>query len=168
MEGKLKPLMSVISICIFLLLAAASVGPDGSTNTTVAIKDCESKPEYDGTFSIRIFMVDKLGNGIPDAKGTIYITHQKVKPDNTCTYTATFQTLNFTTNIIGGYVYVGEVFIHDNINDLYRVEVFGDSGVAPGGGTPFLFDSWRAATTKYYNQDLFDFDIKIFRPLRIQ
>ena len=124
MRNKIKPLLSLAAIGLFLLFAIASdLLPQESTNVSVAIRDCEEKPPVSGTIHVDVLYTV---NGIPRAgvNGEMFLVHQKVNPDTTCSYSLLArQMLAFTTNANGFFTYEGVPFLHDNSEDLYRIEI---------------------------------------------
>jgi hypothetical protein len=123
MNTKWKSIYSVMAIGIFAVFAAASIGPDKSTNTTVAIDKCQTKPSFQGQLSIYVEVKDQHGASV-EANGKLYIVHQKVRPDTTCSFdvlTNLVHDFSVVPNQI--YFYDGPAFSHDNSEDLFRVEL---------------------------------------------
>jgi hypothetical protein len=120
MQNKAKPILSMIAIGVFLIMAAASFGPDSSTNTTVAIKDCMDKAPFQGKLKVTI----KVEDTSVYVTGRLFISHQKVRQD-TCEFDVVWSAneLIAIPNGSGMYVYEGIDFIHDNSEDLFRVQV---------------------------------------------
>ena len=162
MRNQIRPLLSLVAIGLFLLLALASLdfGPDKSTNTTVAIKDCEEKPAVNVTLRIDVSYqwtggLDDL-KFIPGAFGNISIVHQKVNADKTCTfYVESSQVIDFVCNDDGVFTYEGPTWTHDNSEDLIRVELFGKENLID-----FYPDHRKVKVLKYDNAN-FDFAIFI-------
>lgn len=132
MKIKFQHLASICLVSVFVFLAFASFGPDASTNTSVAIKDCEEQPPISGTFNIFVSLKLPAPDGIPkgvQAAGKIFIVRQKVNDNEACTYTSTSQTIDFTTSHNGEYSYTGMSYMHDNSQDLVRVEILVNGSV---------------------------------------
>ncbi|HUR31486.1 MAG TPA: hypothetical protein VMZ69_08625 [Saprospiraceae bacterium] len=123
MDNKLRPIFSLVTMIIFLMLALGSFGPDQSTNTTVAIKDCEVKPPVSGTLRVNVHLQEKSGASIANATGTLFLTQQEVKPDETCTFTSFTFVEPIATDNNGNWIYGNHPFTHDNSQDLWRAEV---------------------------------------------
>lgn len=124
MQKRIKSLFSLITVIFFIGIGLASIGPDESTNTTVAIKDCEWKPEVEGVLEINVSFMNTLGEPIPEAGGEIFITHQQVNPGDECTFQGFTNALDLYTGPDGKFSYVSPFeFKHDNSEDLYRVEI---------------------------------------------
>ena len=125
-KNKLRHFLCFLVIAVFLLITMATDISHfliSSSNTTVAIRDCEAKPPAFGTLEINLLAIDSLSNPIPGVHGQLFITHQKVNSD-TCTYTVVFNvTHDFTTDANGLASYTGPDWMHDNSKDLWRVEV---------------------------------------------
>lgn len=110
----------MIAIGVFLLLATSSFGPDASTNTSVAIKDCKEQAPILGKLKVTINIDDTSYN----YTGRLIMSHQKVRPD-TCDYDIVWN-VNQEILIARGtkiYVYDGPEWIHDNSEDLFRVQI---------------------------------------------
>ena len=123
MKNIVKPILSTITIGVFLVFAFASIGPDKSTNTSVAISNRMEKPEVAVQLTIDISFKNKAGEPIKEAFGSIFIVHQTVKKDTTCTYDSYPEDLEFYTDMNGYYGHSGITLHHSNSEDLYRVEV---------------------------------------------
>lgn len=119
----MKFILSFVIIGLFLLAAMASFGPDDSTNTTVAISNCQSKPHVDGSILVKIHYTDKMGTPIPNITGSIFLTEQKVKPDTTCTFTSLTYSTDVATDASGDFISSVYNYSFDNSEDLWRVEV---------------------------------------------
>jgi len=158
MQNKVKPVLSFIVIGIFLLIAIASFGPDTSTNTTVAIKDCEVKPAVQVQLKITIELDWEDGhNPVTGAFGKLFIVHQKVNPDNTCTFfVESQQTIDFITGQDGTFTFVGNTWTHDNSEDLIRVEVYRSGSVID------LYGPNREMAVRYYSSGNFVFYNQVF------
>ncbi len=123
MKNKWKSLLSFLVIGLFMMMALASLGPDKSTNTTVAISNCQSRPAAQGHLVITIQITDQKGESI-GGSGKLFIVHQKVRSDTTCTYDVILSLVHeFTVAYNDTYTYDGPDFIHDNSEDLFRVEL---------------------------------------------
>lgn len=161
-KAKMKQALTLISIGVFLMIALASLGPDGSTNTKVSIKDCMEKPAVQGKLRVDVTVLDTLGQPLGTGRMHIYIVHQKVKPDTSCTFDVIFgatHTVNVPSN--GHYVYEGNDYIHDNSEDLFRVEVSFTADGAPG----HAFTLIREVQVKKYSNSDFQFTFKVKPPL---
>ncbi len=119
----MKSILSFIIIGLFLLAAMSSFGPDKSTNTTVAISNCQSKPQILGTLAVKLNYTDKTGTPIPNITGSIFLTEQKVNPDTTCTFTSHTYSIDVVTDALGSFISSGYNFNFDNAEDLWRAEV---------------------------------------------
>lgn len=121
----IKHITCLICISVFILGAIASeIGPDASSNTTVAIKDCEVKPEVEGYVTINVSFTNTQGEPIPDVGGYIFIAHQQVNDNTECKFESFFQSLDLYTGPDGKFSYTSPFeYNHDNSQDLYRVEV---------------------------------------------
>jgi hypothetical protein len=118
----------------FVLFATATaLGPETSTNTTVAIKDCMEKPVVMNNFTVFVHYKEKSGAPIPGATGSVFITQQKVNPD-TCTFMAFAYVDDLYTDGNGQFVTQGIPFVHNNSEDLWRVEVLIDMSENFNGG----------------------------------
>lgn len=153
MQNTLKPILSIVAMALFVLMAAACFGPDIATNTRVPVKDCETKATAFGYLKIHIKVNNVYGTpGV--AYGNIFITHQKVKPDSCVAVVEKYSTLNFTTDINGEYTYTEETqFAHNNKQDLFRIEVI----------TNGLLSGAFASDTKVitYNQAVCSFELTL-------
>lgn len=136
-----------------MVCALASFGPDASTNTTVAIKDCEEKPATQVKLEISVrFIWGESGLPVKQAFGSLFISHQKVINNEECTYTVDFVTIvDYITDDEGNFNYVGPTWTHDNSQDLIRVEIY-RSGHAIDG-----YYSYKESFVGVYNQGLFSF-----------
>jgi hypothetical protein len=125
MRKYIRPALSIATIGLFLLFAMASFGPDGSTNTTVAIKDCEVKPPVSVTLKIEVGLLSFDNFPIEGAEGVLFISHQKVNANDECTFAVDGQQqISFVTNSQGKFNYTGSTWVHDNSEDLIRVEIY--------------------------------------------
>src|SRR5690242_7308956 len=146
----LKPIYSLIALALFLVFALASFGPDESSNATVAISNCNDQPGVTGELHVNVYFHFKQGQGA-QIPGSIFITHQKVKPDS-CVFEVLYnETIAFETDMSGHYSYVGQVWFHDNSEDLFRVEV----KIKTNQSIPFYYREVKVL--KYANSD-FSFD----------
>jgi len=124
MQNNVKPVISLLTIGLFLLFALASFGPDASTNTTVAIKDCKPKPQVSGFLRVNISYKDKSGGDpIQGVGGRIFIANQTVIDEEDCEFETISSTHHFLTGSDGTYSYVGDEYFHDNAQDLHRIEI---------------------------------------------
>ncbi|HLF64074.1 MAG TPA: hypothetical protein VI603_09985 [Saprospiraceae bacterium] len=158
MQNKLKSFLSILAIGFFLLLALASDVTsllDTSTNTTVVVKNCEEKPSVSGSLIVTALALDTLDHPVQGVQGKIFIVHQKVRSD-TCVFDVVFSVKNsFVTGPDGRFTYTGPDWIHDNSQDLFRVEI--QWGGALGGVYP---QPNRQTMVKYYSQSNFSFVAK--------
>ena len=122
MQKFMKPIISLLSIAVFLAIALAT-GPDASTNTTVAISNCMDKPQVSGIVKVNVSFNKSDGTPIPLANGRIYITDQNVLSTSACDFAASSDQVDFITGPDGKYSYAGDEYSHDNSEDLLRVEV---------------------------------------------
>lgn len=128
MNSRKKIILSFGVIAVFTFIAIASIGPDGSTNTSVAIKDCEVKPPVNVKLNINIDVHwERVGGGtgnpVEGAFGKLFIVHQKVNSNDDCTYVADYtETIDFVCDQSGDYSFSGNTWLHDNAKDLIRVE----------------------------------------------
>src|SRR6185503_4502659 len=123
MEIKLKPVLAIVAIGLFMLFALATGAPDDSTNTEVAITDCMLKPDADGILYVIINFNDKSGAPISFANGRLYITHQDVLyVGSKCQYATSHDQIDFITDVNGKYTY-SIPFSHNNSKDLNRVQL---------------------------------------------
>lgn len=158
MKDKLKVVFSLMAIIFFMLIALSSIifaFLEGSTNTTVKIGNCQEKPGASGTLEVTVTALDSLDNPLAGVKGDMFITHQKVRPD-TCAFDVVFNVRNaFTTGANGQATYTGPDWIHDNSEDLFRVEV--EWRNFPTGTYPV---PPRQTIVKRYNESTFSFTAK--------
>lgn len=125
MRKYIRPTISMATIGVFVIMAMASFGPDGSTNTTVAIKNCEEKPPVNVTLKIHVELVSPPNVPVEGAEGVLFISHQKVNADDECTFSVDGQQqISFVTNSQGKFNYTGSTWVHDNSEDLIRVELY--------------------------------------------
>ena len=154
MQQPLKSVLSVAVIAFFLLFAYASSWDDvmaTSTNTTVAIKDCAHEPvSLSGQMTATLSFNHKNGISISGATGEIYITHQIANEDCTPNVLQSI-VASFVTDLDGDYEYIGPTFLHNNSQDLFRVEVHIDSRSG-------LWDDWKSVQVKYYGEATFVFN----------
>ncbi|HZV68062.1 MAG TPA: hypothetical protein VFG10_00890 [Saprospiraceae bacterium] len=153
MRQPLKAVLSVVVTALFLLFAYASSWDDvmaTSTNTTVAIKDCEQETGVSGQLIANLSFNHKNGVSIAGATGEIYITHQIASKE--CE-PVVLQSIvkSFVTDLDGNYEFVGDSYLHNNSQDLIRVEVHIDS-------RPGHWDDWKSVQVKYYNSFVFFFN----------
>jgi len=124
MKNIMRSILSFAVIGFFLLAAIASFGPDEATNTTVPISDCESKPVVTGNLKVDIKLRTLQLEPIPEHDIQIFVTHQKVNPDTSCTFQSTMSNVILTTDIDGEISWFApDNFTHDNSEDLYRVQI---------------------------------------------
>ncbi len=117
-------------------MAAASFGPDISSNMKVAIKDCETKATVFGHLKVNIKVVNSLGFKEGFASGKLLVTHQKVKPDSCIADVEVWKDINWLADSNGLYTYTEETeFIHNNKEDLFRVQVLTFSLLGPQSGS---------------------------------
>lgn len=159
-KRRLRPLFSTVAIGIFIFLAFASFGPDGSTNTMVAISNCESKPPITVQVRVSVYIKDSDGLGVPGATGRIYAVHQKINSDTSCTFTHVTESGNFITGNDGLFQFEGQTFMHDNSQDLFRVEIVTDDGQ-----NPYFYFGERETQVKYYDSGDFTFNFEAYRIL---
>jgi len=149
MQIKIKPLLSAITLGVFICFALASELLDESTNTEVAAESCQPRPEVTGTLTIDVEYLFEKGNGANGVKGTIFITHQIIKDTIECLYDPPFKyTVPFTFDHNGRFTYTTPSYFHDNLADLFRVEV----NVPTDDDRDF--DGFRAVRVAAYNQAL--------------
>ena len=151
MENKLKAYLSLASIILFGLATMASLGPDASTNTTVApSSNCAVRPANSGPIHIFISYRDNNGTPIPNAAGTIFITHEAVGNTVDCKYTnIQYFVQPFTTDSEGNFGANGWDFTHTDAQDVYRVEVLMKRTATHTG--------YKEVQAGYYNVRNFDF-----------
>ena len=149
MQYKLKPILSLITVCLFLIIAVASLGPDASTNTTVAISNCEAKPQFAGILTVDISYTNTEGQPISEAAGSIFINHQEVNSNDDCTATTFNYVESLYTGPNGKYFYSGFEYFHDNSEDLHRIEV-----IIPKNA---LYTGCRQVQVQKYNSATFNF-----------
>lgn len=122
----LRYVLSFLVIGFFLMITTATNVFNlliSSNNVSVAIENCEAKPPVTGTLQINMVALDSLGNPVPGIDGRLFIVHQKVTSD-TCTFDVVFNvTHNFETDANGFASYTGPDWLHDNSQDLWRVEI---------------------------------------------
>ncbi len=160
MRKYIRPALCIATIGGFLLFAIASFGPDGSTNTTVAIKDCEVKPPVSVTLKIEVGLLSNDNFPVQGAEGVLFISHQKVNANDECTYSVGGQQqISFLTNSQGKFNYTGSTWVHDNSEDLIRVELY----LYPHPTAGFFGDK-RVQVSKYESGD-FQFNQKVYRLL---
>jgi len=123
MRNKVKPVLSLFTMGLFLLFGLASFGPDGSTNTTVAIKNCEDKTPLSGTVTVVVQYVNLNGQPIANATGVVFVVVQNVKSDGTCTFEARSEFHNLFTDANGRFSVSSLNYTFTNSQDLIRVEV---------------------------------------------
>ena len=159
MQKIVKPVFSVLIIAFFLLITLATDFDSilyESTNTTIKTENCEMKPEVSGKISVTVLLLDDEGDPVNNHDGLLFVTHQKVDSD-TCTFVVAFnQTIPFTTNSQGIFVYDGPEWVHDNSQDLWRAEI-----KVKGDET---YSSFKEVQVQYYDKSNFIFsgELKIF------
>lgn len=160
MRKYIRPAISLATIGVFLLFAMASFGPDESTNTTVAIKDCEVKPPVSVTLKIEVSLQSNDNFPVEGAEGILFISHQKVNVNDECTFSVDGQQqISFVTNSQGKFNYTGSTWVHDNSEDLIRVELY----LYPHPTAGYFGDK-RVQVTKYASGD-FTFLQRVYRIL---
>jgi hypothetical protein len=123
MRYRLKTILSILTIGLFLLFALASEFLDESTNTTVEVPDCKSDGPVSGQLYVEINYVNLENDPVPFADGTLFITHQKVNSDS-CTFEVVLNlVIPFELDAQGKFIYEGPSWTHDNTGDLFRVQV---------------------------------------------
>ncbi|MEO5906744.1 MAG: hypothetical protein ABIQ11_08460, partial [Saprospiraceae bacterium] len=101
--------------------------------------------------------LDTAGKPLPDVGGKLFITHQKVRAD-ACSFDLVFSaTHSFTTGLDGTAAYTGPVWLHDNSQDLWRVQV--ESAYFP------IVVPQSQVQVKYYSQSNFQFTTQQLPPL---
>lgn len=156
MQNFVRSVFSFLIIGLFLMAALASFGPDESTNTTVAISNCQPKPHISGTMSVQIHYTDNMGTPIPNITGTIFLTEQKVKPDTTCTFSTFTFPIDVVTDASGSYFSTGYNYGFDNSEDLWRAEVNMPQ-------TAFYTACKEVKVVKYGGEDLITFNCVVKR-----
>jgi len=148
----LRYVLSFLVIGFFLMITTATNVFNLlliSSNVTVAIENCEAKPPVIGTLEINMLALDSLGNGIPGVTGRLFIVHQKVNSD-TCKFDVVFNvTHTFETDANGLASYTGPDWLHDNSQDLWRVEI--------DWNFSYNISPKRLVQVKYYSQSEFFF-----------
>ena len=151
MQNLRKPILSLLVTILFMVCALASFGPDASTNTTTEISNCEEEDPTEVKLNVLITLHNKETSNPVDGDGRLFIVHQKVNPDDECKFSVIESLIiNFTTGFDGEFNYNGgTTWIHDNTEDLYRIEVeiFDD---------PF-FTGYRKVQVGKYSVDDFTF-----------
>src|SRR5687768_3735310 len=122
MQKFVRPVISTLSIALFMILALAT-GPDGSTNTEVFIEECPSDQPTTGFVKVTVTYKNKAGMPI-DAHGNLFIVEQLVTDNVDCQFITITTVKFFDTGEDGKYTYQSsEQYLHDNLSDLFRVEV---------------------------------------------
>jgi|SRR5687768_4130278 len=125
MQKFVRPVISTLSIALFMILALAT-GPDGSTNVEVFIEKCPAKPPAEDYLKINVTYVNKAGMPIL-ASGSIFIVEQIVTDTIDCQFFTNQGVINFDTGPDGKFSYVSSSkYEHDNASDLFRIEVIMD------------------------------------------
>jgi|SRR5687767_5437010 len=159
MLDRLRPLLSGIALCFFLVIALATIPriENQSTNETVAIEDCMPRPPISGTVTVRVH------SGLPNHAGYIILSQQKVMPD-TCDFNViTNYRHSFNVDAQGNLIYTEtNMWHHNNSEDLWRIEV----GVRCGTSFSGIDNYCRQVQVKKYTtaQD-FSFDFPYTPPL---
>ena len=120
-----KTVYSILVILTFFLITIASLGPDQSTNVTVAMDEskCMNKPIVFNPFTVNVSHKDKkTGVPIPFASGEIIYTKQMVAGSE-CKYEYTFLNQSFMTSAQGQYSHTFPDLVQNNAADLVRVEI---------------------------------------------
>jgi len=124
MQNNVKSLLSIVGISLFVLIAAASFGPDEATNTTVKIGNCEPKPPINVSAKVNVLIIDHSGNPVNAGSGSLLISDLRVK-DDSCTYELQdFYNEHVDIEPNGTYHFETNTNQHKNSQDLYRVELF--------------------------------------------
>ena len=150
-----KPATSITAIFLFLFVALASLGPDASTNTTVALDPtkCEEKPLINSGFSVHLVHKDKVTKlPIPNAPGELFWTFQKVVGTECKYHVIKVDHLSFTTDAQGVFSYSSTATqMVDQLNaaDLIRVEVRMDETL--------IYEGANAIGVAYYGPGNFSF-----------
>ncbi len=153
MKTKMKILFSIGALVLFGLFAMASFGPDTSTNTYVAIKDCKSEPAFSGNVTISISYKDKMGVPIPNATGRVYIWKQETTDDGTCMPSGFTSPLDeeIFTDAAGNFFINGYPYTFDNSEDLHRVELVIDKTALRTGCREVQVRKYGSSATFTFN-----------------
>jgi len=90
-QFKLRPVLCLAAISIFVDFALASEFLDESSNTVIELDECQSTTAVSGQLVVKIQYVEDPadgGHGIEDIPGTIFITHQAITDSITCAFDA--------------------------------------------------------------------------------
>ena len=153
MQVKLKHLLCLTILGIFLIMALASDFLEESTNASVNLRpdQCETRPPFTGTLTVTVSQT-----GSPTGLGwlvEVFLVDQKINDTMNCT---SFYQHNFTQQGIasqfGAFVVQTPSFTHDNKGDLWRVEI---------RGKPLGDSEWRVKQTKviFYDQTTLSFTV---------
>ncbi|MEP6646988.1 MAG: hypothetical protein ABJC12_07855 [Saprospiraceae bacterium] len=143
--------LSGLCIGFFIFIAFASVGPDGSTNTSVAISNCMHMPDFNGVITVNVTFKQKTGEPIFGANGRLYLVDQETNPNFPCEiFTGSTSQQDFITNASGQYTFTGFQIHHNNSEDLVRVEVVIDKSSS--------YTGCRIVQVNKYNNVLFNFN----------
>ena len=147
MQIKIKPLLSAITLGVFISFALASELLDESTNTEITAESCQHQPDVSGTLTINVEYLFDENQTAAGVKGTIFITHQIIMDTIECLYDPPFKySVPFTFDSNGKFSYTTPTYLHDNLADLFRVEV----NVPADDDRDF--DGFRAVRAATYNQ----------------
>ena len=124
MPLRIKHILSVLTLGLFIFFIIAQA-PDGSTSTEVDISNCEPKPAISITLTVNASFVDENGKPVESASISIFIVHQLVNNNESCTYSV-FENILITrtTDASGHVAYTESGYVHQNSQDLFRIEVY--------------------------------------------
>jgi hypothetical protein len=123
MQTIMKPLLSLLSIGIFILFALSSDFLDESTNHFITLDDCEGKPPFTGTLTIAIQYLTANSLPVVGAECRINIVHQ-ITDIITCESSVVGEaTIERVLDNQGRCSFETASFTHENSIDLFRVDV---------------------------------------------
>ena len=160
MQVKLKHLLCLTALGIFLFMGLASDFLDESTNVSVNIKpgECESRPSFTGKLTVNVTNNGGVIGG-PNWLIEVSFVNQKINDTINCT---SFYQHNYTQQaiIVSGFSNTFETptFTHDNKSDLWRIAI-----QSKFAGT----EDWSHKEVKvvFYDQTQLSFNVSTLPPL---
>src|SRR5688572_14057582 len=156
MKNKMKPIYSLIAVFLFLTIALGSFGPDASTNTTVAPKNCKDTSTVAGQLLVKVSVEGWMGTIVPFSSGELFIVHQEAVQDGCTANVLSSTRINFSTDKEGYYTYSGFNWTHNNLEDLIRVEL---------ELYDLSFGFYREVIVYKYDIPTFDFEVTVLPAL---
>ena len=123
MQNNIRCLLSFFTLVLFVILAAASFGPDSASNTIVKVGNCEPKPPINVSAKVNVLVIDNEGNPVQAGEGSLFINNLIVVFDS-CEYDPrAFYKEHVVIGPDGTYHFQSPPNLHENSQDLYRVEL---------------------------------------------